>query len=45
MLFKGLSSFKLLICYNQSRRARIYQIVAGYEDVIDSNYLRHDPIF
>jgi hypothetical protein len=24
---------------------RIYQILAGYEDVIDSNYLRHDPIF
>ena len=24
---------------------RIYQIVAGYEDAVDSNYLRHDPIF
>ena len=24
---------------------RIYQIVAGYEDTLDSNYLRHDPIF
>ena len=24
---------------------RIYQIVAGYEDSNDSNYLRHDPIF
>lgn len=24
---------------------RVYQIVAGYEDVNDSNYLRHDPIF
>ncbi|MCH2248090.1 MAG: IS1380 family transposase [Crocosphaera sp.] len=24
---------------------RIYQIVAGYEDTNDSNYLRHDPIF
>ena len=24
---------------------RIYQIIAGYEDAIDSNYLRNDPIF
>jgi len=24
---------------------RVLQIVAGYEDVNDSNYLRHDPIF
>ncbi len=24
---------------------RVYQIVAGYEDANDSNYLRHDPIF
>ena len=24
---------------------RVYQIVAGYEDVNDSNYLRHDSIF
>lgn len=24
---------------------RIYQILAGYKDTIDSNYLRHDPIF
>lgn len=24
---------------------RIYQIAAGYEDTLDSNYLRHDPIF
>jgi hypothetical protein len=23
----------------------VFQIVAGYEDVNDSNYLRHDPIF
>ncbi len=24
---------------------RVYQIVAGYKDANDSNYLRHDPIF
>lgn len=24
---------------------RVYQILAGYEDVNDSNELRHDPIF
>jgi hypothetical protein len=24
---------------------RVFQIVVGYEDVNDSNYLRHDPIF
>jgi hypothetical protein len=26
-------------------RQRVYQIAAGYEDVNDSNRLRHDPIF
>ncbi len=26
-------------------RQRIYQIVAGYEDAVDSNLLRHDPTF
>ncbi len=24
---------------------RVYQIIAGYEDANDSNYLRNDPIF
>lgn len=26
-------------------RQRIYQIVAGYEDAVDANLLRHDPTF
>lgn len=30
---------------NQLINQRVYQIVAGYEDSNDSNYLRHDPIF
>ena len=30
---------------NQLINQRVYQIVAGYEDSNDSNYLRHDSIF
>lgn len=36
---------KITHSLNQLVSQRVYQLVGGYEDANDSNFLRHDPIF
>jgi hypothetical protein len=36
---------KITLSLEQLVSQRVYQLVGGYEDAIDSNQLRHDPVY